>query len=162
MLPSFCPTGTAGCFFNVPPKNSSEPVVFSAKRLAPGEQAHLELIQERKVYLTIHEFDPTVIEYTLNLIVGYEEKVPKDPCALPKLLELAKFCDYLDCVPAVKPFAKIWMEKTKVRVMGLLTPTREKNSWVSSLMPSAMSSYSDTPPLLPNRIWTEILKVRRY
>lgn len=135
---------------------------FPQNKLAPGEQAHLELLQEGKVYLTIHEFDQTVIEQTLNLIVGYEEKVPKNPCPLPRLLELAKFCDYLDCVPAVKPFAKIWMEKTKVRVMGLLTPTRENNSWVSSLMHFAMSSYSDTPPLLPNRIWTEILKERRY
>jgi hypothetical protein len=99
------------------------------EKLDPGEQPHLELLRDGKVYLTIHDFDPTVIEHTLNLLHGRNESVPKNP-ALPMLREFAKFCDYLDCLPAVRYFATVWMEKFEARVMGLSTFTPEITSWI--------------------------------
>jgi hypothetical protein len=98
-------------------------------KLAPGGQPHQELMRDGKVYLTIHEFDPTVIEHALNLVHGYNENMPKDP-TLPKLLEFAKVCDYLDCLPVVQPFATIWMKEIKDCVSGLATLKPANNSWI--------------------------------
>ncbi|KAF3391595.1 hypothetical protein F1880_007644 [Penicillium rolfsii] len=99
------------------------------RRLAPSEQPHLELVRDGKVYLTIHEFYSTVVEHTLNLIHGCNENVPKDPSST-MVLEFAKFCDYLDCLPGMKPFTTIWMEKIKSHVLECRTLTPENSSWI--------------------------------
>lgn len=99
------------------------------KKLAVGGQPHTELMRDKNVYLTIPEFDPRAVEIILNLIHGRIRNIPQKP-DLRLLKELARFCDYLQCLPSVEPFTNSWMEKHKTSVLASSVLTANTNSWL--------------------------------
>lgn len=99
------------------------------KKLAAGEQPHIELMRDGLVYLTIHDFDPSAIEIVLNLVHGRIRNTPRAP-SISLLYDLARFCHYLECVPAIQPFATSWIDRTKHVVMGLTTLRSDTMKWI--------------------------------
>ncbi|KAJ5455742.1 uncharacterized protein N7458_004006 [Penicillium daleae] len=99
------------------------------KKLAQGGQPHTELMRDGTVYLTINEFEVNTIEIILNLIHGRIRNIPRNP-RLPLLLDIARFCNYLQCLPTVKPFATSWIEKSKDSVLECTTIKPDTNSWI--------------------------------
>jgi hypothetical protein len=99
------------------------------KKLAEGGQPHTELMRDKKVYLTINDFDPKAIEIILNLIHGRINNIPR-MADLPLLLDLARFCRYLQCLPAVKPFTDSWMDRQKNSILESSALNADTNSWM--------------------------------
>lgn len=87
------------------------------KKLAEGGQPHTELMRDKKVYLTISDFDPKAVEIILSLVHGRIDNIPRMP-DFPLLLDLARFCRYLQCLPAMKPFANSWMNRQKNSILA--------------------------------------------
>ncbi|CEJ57581.1 hypothetical protein PMG11_06270 [Penicillium brasilianum] len=97
------------------------------KKLAEGGQPHTELMRDKKVYLTISDFDPKAVEIILSLIHGRIDNIPRMP-DFPLLLDLARFCRYLQCLPALKPFANSWMNRQKNSILATSALTADSHS----------------------------------